>query len=496
MKKLISLFLCALLVMSLTVSAFATEATNVDASIQTAGDTTGGDTSGGTTGGETSGGTTGGETSGDTTGGDTTGGTTGGDTTDGTTGGDTTDGTTGGDTTGGTTGGDTTGGTTGDTTGGTTGGDTTGGTTGGDTTGGTTGGDTTGGTTGGDTSGGTTGGDTTGGTTGGNPCANGHTWITVTIPATCKEEGAKGTACGVCAAVLEAEVIPKLTTHTYDNACDTDCNVCGLVREITHKYNTAWSRNSQEHWHACSVCGNKNDVGKHYPGPAATEEKAQTCLTCGLTLTPKLNHTHKYETKWSSNDAGHWYACSGCQEEKDYAKHVFDNACDPDCNVCGYRTGAEHDFGNTMESDESGHWGTCSICGEEASPVPHTPGPEATETEAQTCTVCGFELAPPTVHVHEAGLNWKADNDGHWKECECGEKLEAASHNWDEGTENEDTTVTYVCADCGAERTEGTPKEAGGFPWGIVLIVLILVAAGAGTALFFVLRKDKEALFD
>ena len=77
MKKLISLFLCALLVMSLTVSVFATEATNGDASIQTAGDATGGETSGGTTGsdtsGDTTGGTTGGETSGGTTGGETSG---------------------------------------------------------------------------------------------------------------------------------------------------------------------------------------------------------------------------------------------------------------------------------------------------------------------------------------------------------------------------------------------------------------------------------------
>ena len=423
MKKLMSLVLCALLVMSLTVPAFAEEIATVDESAQTSDTTGGGETTGGTTGDETTGGTTGGETTGGTTGGETTGGTTEGET------------------------------------------------------------------------GGTTGGDSNGGTTDSNPCANGHTWITVTIPATCKDEGAKGTACGVCATVLEAEVIPKLTTHTYEHNCDTDCDVCGLVREITHKFNTAWSKNSQEHWHACTVCGEKNDVGKHYPGPAATEEKAQTCLTCGLVLTPKLNHTHKYENDWSGDDAAHWHACSGCEEEKDYAKHSFDNACDADCNACGYRRNASHDFGDTMESDESGHWGTCSVCGEETSPVAHTPGPEATQTEAQTCTVCDFELAPPTVHVHESGLNWKADNDGHWKECDCGEKLEAAAHNWDEGTENADTTVTYVCGGCGAEMTEGTPKEARDFPWGIVLIVLILVAAGAGTALFFVLRQEKEDIF-
>ena len=79
-----------------------------------------------------------------------------------------------------------------------------------------------------------------------------HNWNggAVQIPATCKEEGAFVYVCSVCGGAL-IEIIPKLTTHTYDNACDPDCNVCGAVRETAHKFSTAWSKNSREHWHTC-----------------------------------------------------------------------------------------------------------------------------------------------------------------------------------------------------------------------------------------------------
>lgn len=321
-----------------------------------------------------------------------------------------------------------------------------------------------------------------------------HIWsVSATGPATCLEEGVNAYGCPTCGRI-EYEIIPKLTTHTYDDPCDPDCNVCGAVRETEHKFNTIWSRNSREHWHACTLCGEKTDVGSHYPGPAATEEKAQICLTCGLTLTPKLNHSHNYDTTWTSDESGHWYACDGCDEQKSFAEHTYDDGCDPDCNICGYLTDTAHSYDGTWYSDETGHWGLCTICNEEGTPIPHTPGPEATEEEAQVCTVCGFEIAPAKVHEHEPGEEWLTDEESHWKVCECGEKVDESLHTWDEGTENEDTTITYVCTECQAEKTEGEPKVDSGFPWWIViLVVLLLVCAGAAVALVLILREGKTA---
>lgn len=319
-----------------------------------------------------------------------------------------------------------------------------------------------------------------------------HYWgITETIEPTCKEEGAKGYGCTICGGVL-VEVIPKLDTHTYDNKCDPDCNVCGFTRTTEHKFNKLWSRDSREHWHACTLCGEKSDVARHIPGPAATEDEDQICLTCGLIMTPKLGHVHDYDSSWSFDEDGHWYACDGCDDKKDQDEHVFDDACDPDCNVCGYETDTAHTYGDTWSSDEDGHWNVCSECGEESKPVPHVPGPEATETDAQLCTVCGFEIAPPKEHVHEFPEDWKSDSENHWKECECGETEASAAHTWDEGTEGEGILI-YLCTECGEERTEVV--EEAGFPWGILAVVLILALAAVVAILVVILLKKPAGKF-
>ena len=323
------------------------------------------------------------------------------------------------------------------------------------------------------------------------PSNHNHVWdVSYTIPATCLQEGAAGYGCSACGAI-SVEVLPKLTTHTYDNVCDPHCNVCDQNREVTHKFSTQWTRKAAGHWHACSVCGEQNDFGKHYPGPAATEEKAQICLTCGYTLTAKLGHTHKYETAYTSDETGHWYACSGCDEQKDFEGHSYDDGCDADCNVCGYRASTAHSYSGTWYSDETGHWDVCTICQEESPVEPHIPGPEATETEAQTCVACSFELAPalaPTEHVHVGEGSWLTDGENHWKTCACGEETEKQPHNWDEGEEQEDTTTLYTCEDCGTTRIEGEPETDGGVSplvWmglaiavllgGAVIVVLLLI---------------------
>lgn len=88
--------------------------------------------------------------------------------------------------------------------------------------------------------------------------------VTATVPATCKEEGATAYGCSTCGRI-EYEVIPKLTTHTYDNDCDSDCNVCGHTREASHKFSTAWSKDGMNHWHVCAKCGTKTDIKSTFP---------------------------------------------------------------------------------------------------------------------------------------------------------------------------------------------------------------------------------------
>lgn len=310
----------------------------------------------------------------------------------------------------------------------------------------------------------------------------------VTVPATCLEEGVWATLCTTCEHIVY-EVLPKSNTHTYDNVCDPDCNVCGLTRETAHSFSQTWTKGVHEHWHACTKCGAKADIGAHYPGPAATEEKAQLCLTCGYVMTARLNHTHNFESKWTADETGHWYACDDCEDQKEFAEHSYDTACDPDCNICGFLTENAHDFGDDWSSDNVGHWAICTVCGDVGEVQDHIADPDTPEDEAQICTECGYEIAPAQVHTHDFGEDWKTDEVNHWQECACGETTEVQQHTWDEGTETEEGIITYVCGDCQEIRTEEVPEK--GFPWGIVLIVILLACAGAVAALIFVLKPKK-----
>ena len=127
-------------------------------------------------------------------------------------------------------------------------------------------------------------------------------------------------------------VIDK-AAHTYDNACDTTCNVCDAVRTVTHSYQTTWSENDTNHWHECSLCGTKADETAHtwewIIDKAATEEetglKHEECTVCkktrnGNTVIDKQEHIHamiKTEAKAATctehGNISYWQ-CSKCKK--------------------------------------------------------------------------------------------------------------------------------------------------------------------------------------
>ncbi|MDE7360384.1 MAG: hypothetical protein K2N38_00445 [Oscillospiraceae bacterium] len=96
-------------------------------------------------------------------------------------------------------------------------------------------------------------------------------------------------------------------------------------------------------------------------------------------------HEHTWSTGWERDKDYHWHYC-----------------IDPDCDGKNNR--------NDLEA--------------------HIPGAEATATESQTCTVCGYVIAPATGHKH-TWSEWKSDYNGHWRECldpDCGEISEKLPH--------------------------------------------------------------------
>lgn len=317
-----------------------------------------------------------------------------------------------------------------------------------------------------------------------------HTWDSgkVLYNATCKDEGAISHTCTQCFATVTLP-IEKLNTHKYSDDCDEVCNICDETRIGKHKYSKYWSMDQKQHWYQCIFCGKKTDVGVHQPGAAATETTPQICWLCKYVLKPAIGHEHKYSDELTVDETGHWYACTGCGEKKDYEEHVLYSSCDPDCAVCSYTRETEHTFSAGWSSDVNGHWHSCSECGAQSEFEPHVPGKEANEFEAQKCTVCYYEIVPALGHTHVFGEEWVTDVMHHWKQCSCGEKAEKDYHFWVNGVENDDGTVTFTCEDCGEKTITGEPKS-NSF-WWVLLILLIAVGSGA----LILLRKYNKFPF-
>ncbi len=224
------------------------------------------------------------------------------------------------------------------------------------------------------------------------------------------------------------------------------CDVC--ADELPHSYSNAWSGDANLHWHECS-CGAKKDVTIHEPGSAATETQPQICTVCEQILTPATGHvTHVAGAAWSSNATHHWHVCTGCSEQMEKSEHRYDNDCDTTCNDCGAARGITHSYGATLKYDADGHWYECSICEHKKDEAEHVPGAEATETVAQTCTVCGYVITPATGHTtHTAKTDWVSNSTHHWHECTgCNEQMEKAEHQYDNDCDTD-------CNGCGKIRT-------------------------------------------
>ena len=290
--------------------------------------------------------------------------------------------------------------------------------------------------------------------------------------------------CANCDAVADK------AAHRYDNACDTTCNDCGKTRETSHSFGKEWYKNSEKHWHECSVCHTKKDEAAHIYDNACDKD----CNICGQTR----EVTHSYSEVWSYDETNHWHECSVCHTKKDETPHTYDNACDTTCNDCGKTREITHSYSEVWSNDETNHWHECSVCHTKKDEAAHIPGAEATETTAQTCTVCGYVIKAPLGHTHRPTLvrrveptcekagniehykcscgklyydaaatkeitnaakiilsatghvrggDWKHSEIYHWHECAvCGERMDTAFHR--AGAEATETTP-QTCAVCG-----------------------------------------------
>lgn len=126
--------------------------------------------------------------------------------------------------------------------------------------------------------------------------------------------------------------------HTYDNDCDTVCNICTEERQVPdHVYD-----------HDCDIycnsCGFERPTDdKHtYNYPCATQ-----CNYCGALRESEGVHT--YDDVCDGD-------CNVCGEVRE-PEHDYDHPCDPDCHLCGYVRVVEHFYDYVCDAD-------CNECGE------------------------------------------------------------------------------------------------------------------------------------
>ena len=129
----------------------------------------------------------------------------------------------------------------------------------------------------------------------------------------------------------------EAANHIYDNDCDAICNVCGYIRIITHSYSEEWSKDETNHWHECTVCGDKKDTVAHSGGTATCNEKA-ICSFCGAPYGDFADHNYieKAESQYLKSAAT-------CVSKAVYYKS---------CSVCGVKSTETFEYG---EVDPENH---------------------------------------------------------------------------------------------------------------------------------------------
>lgn len=241
-----------------------------------------------------------------------------------------------------------------------------------------------------------------------------HTWDAgaVTKAASCKETGTKLHTCTGCKAEKTAS-IDKTDDHQYssytkvnDNTHSAVCTVCQQSFQLSHN----WNKGKVNKEATCQETGSKT----------------LTCKSCSATKEETISKAAHSFTPWEAVDEkNHTHSCTVCQKKETKA----------------------HNFGSELLHDETVHFSGCSDCNFTMGQEAHVPGPAATATTDQVCTVCNRVLQLRADHQHELAEGWLFDDKGHWNSCNlCSQKCNYTAHSYE-------TNCQVRCTICDAERT-------------------------------------------
>ena len=355
-----------------------------------------------------------------------------------------------------------------------------------------------------------------------------------TITAKAGEKTATCTVKVSCAHNLQT--VPAKDSNCTEKGWDAyqKCTLCGALFDMSggsiegipyrplndnHDFNTGeWGyKGADGHAHVCARDpAHKDRVVAHTSGGPATEDTAETCTDCGYVIAPAIghvcaNHLTEVEAKPadctnSGNKAYYKCECGKFFEDADALTEIIDHGS-------VVIPALDHAWAGEWSKDGDKHWHACTRCDAKNGEAAHNPGLEATEDTPQTCTECGYVLAPATGHLcvnhleevdkvaptctetgkkahykcscdklywdddahdlieglseldidaldHAWAGEWSSDATNHWHACtRCDAKTDEAAHT---PAHPDGATFEYpvLCVECGyemeAQREEGT----------------------------------------
>lgn len=198
-------------------------------------------------------------------------------------------------------------------------------------------------------------------------------------------------------------------------------------------------------------------------------------------------HEHEFKDSYTITDTHHYFECKSdeCEERKEYEEHTFDKGVVLEeenkeittytCIKCEYQYTVEKELHKHISNnskklyDGEVHYDEC-LCGEKLNIENHQMGEwiidiEPTEDmvgkKHQTCNGCEYtieEEIEKLEHVHKAETTIYKDEENHWYECSCGEKVNVQKHSFDKGyikipaTPTESGKIAYKCLICEYEK--------------------------------------------
>lgn len=114
-----------------------------------------------------------------------------------------------------------------------------------------------------------------------------------------------------------------------DDDNDGGCDVCGYTGGHEHTYAETWTTSEEEHWNEVT-CGHTVDVGNK--GSHVDSDNDKKCDVCGVVA----EHFHTFETKWTTDATHHYHQATCGHDFKDSYSEHDGYSDDGICDTCKY----------------------------------------------------------------------------------------------------------------------------------------------------------------